>query len=147
MPPLLGRTLTRYSQKVECYQISGRTRSGAPDSRLAEQRAFSRHRLIVARVLGDDLAAAATVAIGVLEILLGIWAFSHRQPRACAAVQTAAIVAMKRYLPKNMNLPQANSPIDVTVNSPQFLISCPAGPTLGCFERPLGLNMPADADV
>ena len=53
-----------------------------------------RHRLIVARVLGDDLAAAATVAIGVLEILLGIWAFSHRQPRACAAVQTAAIVAM-----------------------------------------------------
>jgi uncharacterized membrane protein YphA (DoxX/SURF4 family) len=53
-----------------------------------------RHRLIVARVLGDDLATVATRAVGVGEILLGLWAFSHRWPRACAAVQTLAIVTM-----------------------------------------------------
>jgi len=53
-----------------------------------------RHRLIVAKVLGEDLATIATRAVGVCEILLGLWAFSHRWPRTCAAVQTLAIVAM-----------------------------------------------------
>ena len=53
-----------------------------------------RHRMIVARVLGEDLAGVATVAVGILEILLGLWAFSHRLPRTCAAAQTLAIVAM-----------------------------------------------------
>jgi uncharacterized membrane protein YphA (DoxX/SURF4 family) len=53
-----------------------------------------RHRMIVARVLGDDLAVIATRAVGIAEILLGLWAFSHRWPRACAAVQTLAIVTM-----------------------------------------------------
>lgn len=53
-----------------------------------------RHRAIVARVLGEELAAPATMAVGVAEILLGLWAFSHRFPRACAAVQTLAILAM-----------------------------------------------------
>lgn len=53
-----------------------------------------RHRLIVARVLGEDLAALATIAIGVMEILLGLWVWTHRLPRTCAAVQTGAIVAM-----------------------------------------------------
>ncbi len=53
-----------------------------------------RHRLIVARVLGDDVATVATRAVGVGEILLGLWAFSHRRPRACAAVQTLAIATM-----------------------------------------------------
>jgi uncharacterized membrane protein YphA (DoxX/SURF4 family) len=53
-----------------------------------------RHRLIVARVLGDDLATVATRAVGVGEILLGLWAFSHRWPRACATAQTLAIATM-----------------------------------------------------
>ena len=53
-----------------------------------------RHRLIVARVLGDDLAVIATRAVGIAEILLGLWAFSQRWPRTCAAVQTLAIVTM-----------------------------------------------------
>ena len=53
-----------------------------------------RHREIVARVLGEDLAGPATVAIGVSEILLGCWAFSHRMPRTCAMAQTMAIVTM-----------------------------------------------------
>jgi uncharacterized membrane protein YphA (DoxX/SURF4 family) len=53
-----------------------------------------RHRMIVAKVLGEEVAQVATVTVGVLEILLGLWAFSHRLPRTCAAVQTLAIVAM-----------------------------------------------------
>ena len=53
-----------------------------------------RHRLIVAKILGDANAAQATRAIGLLELLLGIWVFTGWQPVACAGVQTAAIVAM-----------------------------------------------------
>ncbi len=53
-----------------------------------------RHRLIVARVLGEDLAWPATIAVGIAEILLGCWAFSHRFPRSCALVQTLAITTM-----------------------------------------------------
>lgn len=53
-----------------------------------------RHRMIVAKVLGEDLAGMAIVAVGVCEILLGIWVLAHRWPRTCALVQTLAIVAM-----------------------------------------------------
>lgn len=53
-----------------------------------------RHREIVGRVLGDDLAGRLTPVIGVAEILLGIWVLTARWPRTCALVQTAALVAM-----------------------------------------------------
>jgi hypothetical protein len=53
-----------------------------------------RHRLIVGKILGDTNADTATKAIGVLEVLLGVWAFTGWQPVGCAAVQTTAIVAM-----------------------------------------------------
>jgi hypothetical protein len=53
-----------------------------------------RHRLIVGKILGAANAGLATKAIGLLEVLLGIWAFTGWQPVACAAVQSAAIVAM-----------------------------------------------------
>lgn len=53
-----------------------------------------RHKLIVSRILGDDIGGPATIAIGIMEILLGLWAFSGYQRRACAAVQTLAIVSM-----------------------------------------------------
>ena len=53
-----------------------------------------RHRMIVARILGDGVAAPATIAIGCAEAALGLWVLSGRWPRACAAVQTCAIVAM-----------------------------------------------------
>ncbi len=53
-----------------------------------------RHRLIVSRVLGEGIAEPATLAIGALELLLGIWAFSGRSKRACALVQTLAIAGM-----------------------------------------------------
>jgi len=53
-----------------------------------------RHRKIVARVLGDDLARPATVAVGLGETALGLWVLSARHPRLAAATQTAAIAAM-----------------------------------------------------
>jgi len=53
-----------------------------------------RHRLIVGRILGEEWAGRAIVTIGVLEILLGLWAFSGRFRVGCAAVQTVAIIAM-----------------------------------------------------
>ena len=53
-----------------------------------------RHRLIIGKVLGDANAGIATKVIGVLEMLLGLWAFTGRQPVGCAVVQTAAILGM-----------------------------------------------------
>jgi hypothetical protein len=53
-----------------------------------------RHRLIVGKILGAANAGIATRAIGLLEVLLGFWAFTGWLPVGCAAVQTAAIVAM-----------------------------------------------------
>lgn len=53
-----------------------------------------RHRLIVAAVLGEAVAGPVTVLIGVGEALIGVWILSGIKPRICAAVQTAAIVAM-----------------------------------------------------
>ena len=53
-----------------------------------------RHRLIVGRILGKKRALAATRTIGLLELLLGMWAIADWHPMWCAGVQTAAIVAM-----------------------------------------------------
>ena len=53
-----------------------------------------RHRLIVARILGERIARPATKIIGGLEIMLGFWAFTGFARVECAAVQTLAIVAM-----------------------------------------------------
>ena len=53
-----------------------------------------RHRLIVGKILGTANAGIATRAIGLLEVLLGAWAFTGWQSIGCAAVQTTAIVAM-----------------------------------------------------
>ena len=53
-----------------------------------------RHQLIVGRVLGEGIAEPATLAIGLLEVLLGAWVFSGMRRPACALVQTLAIVGM-----------------------------------------------------
>lgn len=53
-----------------------------------------RHRQIVGRILGEGIADRATLAIGILEILLGLWVFSGLQRRSCALVQTLALVSM-----------------------------------------------------
>jgi uncharacterized membrane protein YphA (DoxX/SURF4 family) len=53
-----------------------------------------RHRQIVGRILGEGIADQATLMIGILEISLGLWIFSGLQRRACAWVQTLALVSM-----------------------------------------------------
>ena len=53
-----------------------------------------RHRLIVARIVGDGMAGPLTIAIGLAETALALWVLSGWKPRACAAAQTAAIVTM-----------------------------------------------------
>jgi len=50
--------------------------------------------MIVGKILGPENAGLATLIVGALEVLLGIWAFTGWQPVACAALQTGAIVAM-----------------------------------------------------
>lgn len=53
-----------------------------------------RHQLIVARILGEDIATSATYAVGIMELMLGVWALSERNRRACALAQTLAIASM-----------------------------------------------------
>jgi hypothetical protein len=53
-----------------------------------------RHRLIVGRILGTERAGIATKTIGLLELLLGVWAITGWHPVWCASVQTAALIAM-----------------------------------------------------
>ena len=53
-----------------------------------------RHQQIVGRILGEGIADRATLAIGILEISLGLWIFSGLQRRTCALVQTGALVSM-----------------------------------------------------
>ena len=53
-----------------------------------------RHRLIVARIVGDRIARPATKIIGALEILLGLWALTGFARVGCASVQTVTLIAM-----------------------------------------------------
>ena len=53
-----------------------------------------RHRLIVGRILGEKFGRRATMAIGSLELLIGVWVFCGQQRFACAMTQTLAIVGM-----------------------------------------------------
>ena len=53
-----------------------------------------RHKMIVARILGEDIAKPATMFIGALEVMLGLWVILEKRKRLCAATQTAALVTM-----------------------------------------------------
>lgn len=53
-----------------------------------------RHRMIVGSILGDSLAAPVALLVGAAEAAIGLWILSGFRPRACAAVQTIAIVTM-----------------------------------------------------
>jgi hypothetical protein len=53
-----------------------------------------RHKLIVGEILGETVANAAVIVIGVLEILLGCWVLSGIRRRLNATVQTLALVSM-----------------------------------------------------
>lgn len=53
-----------------------------------------RHRAIVARVLGEDMAGWASPAIGALEVLMGLWVLSRIAPRFCALTQIITVASM-----------------------------------------------------
>lgn len=53
-----------------------------------------RHKMIVGEILGETVADAAVIVIGVLEILLGCWVLSGIRRRLNATVQTLALVSM-----------------------------------------------------
>jgi hypothetical protein len=53
-----------------------------------------RHRQIVATVVGEAGAGPVTVLIGAAEIAMALWILSGLYPRACAALQSIAIVTM-----------------------------------------------------
>ncbi|HSH38475.1 MAG TPA: DoxX-like family protein [Chthoniobacterales bacterium] len=55
---------------------------------------FPRHREIVARVVGEELATPVTKLVGAGEVLLGLWTWSGRARKPCAAAQSAALVSM-----------------------------------------------------
>lgn len=53
-----------------------------------------RHRQIVGKILGEEIAAPATILIGVMEVLLGCWVLSGLYRRTCAAAITSALICM-----------------------------------------------------
>lgn len=53
-----------------------------------------RHRQIVERILGEGIAESATLVIGILEVLLGLWIFTRLWRKTCATLQTLALVSM-----------------------------------------------------
>jgi DoxX-like family len=53
-----------------------------------------RHRQIVERILGEGIADVATLVIGVIEVLLGLWIFTRIWRWSCALAQTLALVSM-----------------------------------------------------
>jgi predicted anti-sigma-YlaC factor YlaD len=53
-----------------------------------------RHEAIAGRILGESLAHPAIIGIGLMEAALGLWALTGRWRILCAAVQSAAIIAM-----------------------------------------------------
>ena len=53
-----------------------------------------RHREIVARILGDEVAPGLAVAIGVGEIGIALWILSGIRPRLCAIVQVVLVAGM-----------------------------------------------------
>ena len=53
-----------------------------------------RHRQIVASVIGEAGAGPVTMIIGAAEIAMALWILSGFYPRACAALQSIAIITM-----------------------------------------------------
>ncbi len=53
-----------------------------------------RHRVIVASIVGEELARSVTIVVGCAEAGLAVWILSARSPRLCAATQTVVIATM-----------------------------------------------------
>jgi hypothetical protein len=75
---------------------------------------FPRHREIVARVVGEELATPVTKLVGVGEVFLGLWTWSGRARKGCAATQTAALVSM--------NALEVGRAKDLLISAPGMLI-------------------------
>ncbi len=75
---------------------------------------FPRHREIVARVVGEELATPVTKLIGAGEVLVGLWTWSGRARKVCAATQTAALVSM--------NTLEISRAKDLLISAPGMLI-------------------------
>lgn len=73
-----------------------------------------RHRKIVARVVGEELATPVTKLVRVGDVFLGLWTWSGCARRACATTQTAALVSMN-----TLEIRRAN---DLLVSAPGRLI-------------------------
>jgi len=56
-----------------------------------------RHRMIAARVVGEDFAHPVILTIGVLEVILAIWLLSNYRPILCAVMQTGLLAVMNAY--------------------------------------------------
>jgi hypothetical protein len=56
--------------------------------------AVPRHRLIVARVIGQSRARAVTLLVAVAEIMLGLWMLFGRYLPLCVGIQTMLIGTM-----------------------------------------------------
>lgn len=50
--------------------------------------------MIVAAVIGDELAGPVTILIGVGEVAIAVWILSGKSPRQCMLVQTVLILVM-----------------------------------------------------
>ena len=53
-----------------------------------------RHKMIVARILGESFADVATVCIGIMEVLLGCWVIWGRHRKTNATIQTLGLISM-----------------------------------------------------
>ena len=53
-----------------------------------------RHRMIVASILGEEVAGPVTLLIGLSETGIAVWILCGLRPRTCATVQTIALVSM-----------------------------------------------------
>jgi len=53
-----------------------------------------RHEAIVARILGEGIAPALTIAIGFGEVGIALWILSGIRPRVCAGLQIALVATM-----------------------------------------------------
>ena len=73
-----------------------------------------RHRLIIARVLGEGIASPAILLIGAIEVLLGVWVWTGRYRRVCALVQTLAIALM--------NLLEITFARDLLISAPGMIV-------------------------
>ncbi len=59
--------------------------------------AVPRHRMIVARVVGERWASPVTYAVGAVEVVIGLWILSGVQAPLCALTQTVLLVVMNVF--------------------------------------------------